>query len=134
MKMSVRGWLTLTGQLAVLCLSSGVEAKTIDVSSSEAGIFAEHRHYLIDRADPYMDLARAHARAPGAFTDLYRKGRRLAFDELRAPDSVARRADQFAIDLVKQDDFRVMLVVGAILVAQQLRRKHKSLKQSLISG
>jgi hypothetical protein len=35
---------------------------------------------------------------------------------------------------VQQSDFRAMLLVGAVLVAQQLRRKHRSLKQSLIAG
>lgn len=132
--MSVRGWLTLTGQLAAWVLATGVEAKTIDVSSYDAGVFAEHRQYLIEGVDPDMNPARPRDSAPGALTELYRKGRRLALNELPAPASVARRADQFAVDLVKQDDFRAMLVVGAILVAQQLRRKHKSLKQSLISG
>jgi len=129
--MSVRGWLILTGQLAAIGLVSGVEAKTIDVSSYDAGVFAEHGQYLIDGAEPYVVSGRAHSQMPGALTELYRKGRRLARGELPAADS-ALRADQFAIDLVKQDDFRAMLVVGAILVAQQLRRKHKSLKQSLI--
>lgn len=35
---------------------------------------------------------------------------------------------------VQQSDFRAMLLVAAVLVAQQLRRKHRSLKQSLIAG
>ena len=130
--MSVRGWLILTGQLAAMGLVSGVEAKTIDVSSYDAGVFAEHGQYLIDGAEPYMVPGRARSHVPGTLTELYRKGRGLARGELPAADSAALRTDQFAIDLVKQDDFRAMLVVGAILVAQQLRRKHKSLKQSLI--
>jgi hypothetical protein len=137
MKLNVRRSFGSLGLLAALALAGPVGARTIDVSSSDAGIFAEQGRYLIDGSvtsgqGAYADPARSRSHVRGALTELYRKGRRLALEEL--PQSTSLRPEHFAVDLVKQDDFRAMLVVGAILVAQQLRRKHRSLKQSLISG
>ena len=43
-------------------------------------------------------------------------------------------ASQAGLGPVQQTDFRAMLVLGAFLIAHQLRRKHRSLKQSLIAG
>jgi hypothetical protein len=139
MKLNVRGSFVSLGLLAAMALAGPVGARTIDVSSSDAGIFTEQGRYLIDGhltsgQGAYADPARSRTHVRGALTELYRKGRRLALEELQVPQSTSLRADHFAVDLVKQDDFRAMLVLGAILVAQQLRRKHRSLKQSLISG
>lgn len=49
----------------------------------------------------------------------------------QAPNMTALQAD---LGPVQQADVRAMLVLGAFLVAHQLRRKHRSLKQSLIAG
>jgi len=139
MKFSVRRLLVLMGLFAVIGLVSNVEAKTIDVSSLDAGVFAEHRQYLVDgvgRLPPDSDEGAVQSRSymPSSLTNLYKRGRRLALEELRGPNSSSLPTNQVALDLVKQDDFGAMLAVGAILVAQQLRRKHRSLKQSLITG
>ena len=139
MQLNVRRSFVALGWLAAVALAGPVGARTIDVSSSDAGIFAEQGRYLSDGSvtsgqGAYADPARSRAPVRGALTELYRKGRRFALEELQVPQSTALRADHFAADLIKQDDFRAMLVVGAFLVAQQLRRKHRSLKQSLISG
>jgi hypothetical protein len=139
MKFSVRRLLALMGLFAAIGLVSNVEAKTIDVSSLDAGVFAEHRQYLVDGAgrlppDSYEGPVQSRSYMPSSLTDLYKRGRRRALEELRGPNSSSLRTNQFALDLVKQDDFGAMLAVGAILVAQQLRRKHRSLKQSLITG
>jgi len=128
MKLNGQRAFVLLGLLAAMALAGPVGARTIDVSSSDAGIFAEQGRYLIDGnvtsgQGAYADPSRSRTHVRAALTDLYRKAQ-----------STSLRADHFAVDLVKQDDFRAMLVVGAILVAQQLRRKHRSLKQSLISG
>jgi hypothetical protein len=139
MKLSVRRSIVVFGLFAATGVVCPVGARTIDVSSYDAGVFAEHGQYLIDSADVsaksrYADPARSRIQVRGALTELYRKGRRLALEELQVPDSTSPPADRFAVDLVKQDDFRAMLGVGVILVALQLRRKHRSLKQSLIAG
>jgi hypothetical protein len=139
MKLSVRRSFVVFGLLGAMGVACPVGARTIDVSPYDAGVFAEHGQYLVDSSGVsapgrYMDPARSRIHVRGALTELYRKGRRLALEELQVPDSTSGRADRFAVDLVKQDDFRAMLGVGAILVALQLRRKHRSLKQSLIAG
>jgi hypothetical protein len=139
MKLSVRRSSVVFGLLAAAGVACPAGARTIDVSSYDAGVFAEHGQYLIDSADGsatsrYADPARSRIQVRGALTELYSKGRRLALEELQVPDSTSASVDRFAVDLVKQDDFRAMLGVGAILVALQLRRKHRSLKQSLIAG
>ena len=139
MKLSVRRSIVVFGLFAATGVVCPVGARTIDVSSYDAGVFAEHGQYLIDSAEDsaksrYANPARSRIQVRGALSELYRKGRRLALEELQVPDSTSPPVDRFAVDLVKQDDFRAMLGVGAILVALQLRRKHRSLKQSLIAG
>src|SRR5215813_2789483 len=93
-KLSVRRSFVSLGLLAALALTAPVGARTIDVSSSDAGIFAEQGRYLIDgtaasRQGAYADPARGRSHMRGTLTELYRKGRRLALEEL--PQSTSLR-------------------------------------------
>jgi hypothetical protein len=140
MKIMAGRRLMLVGLLAVNCFVSGVEAKTIVVNSDDAAVLVAPGRHLIDHA-----VVGSHAGAnvsslktsfdsPGPLSDLYDEGRRLALNELHARNSASVKDDASLNAPVQHDDFRVMLLIGAVLVAQQLRRKHRSLKQSLIAG
>jgi hypothetical protein len=69
---------------------------------------------------------------PSALSGLYREARRLALNGA-ASASALRNSTAIAAP-VQQGNFRAMLLLGALLVAHQLGRKHRSLKQSLIAG
>jgi len=141
-------------------LVQGVSAKTIVVNSYGAAVFVNPgKHWVGDHT---LALSHADARlrpvwaAFGAAaagpqlrdhdsdsipleagfgpSGLYEEARRFAQNRgyaWSAPvvDNVTSMAAP-----VPQSDFRAMLLVGAVLIAHQLRRKHRSLKQSLIAG
>jgi hypothetical protein len=155
----------VVGLLAITCLASSVEAKTIVVDSYDAAVPAKPGRYLIDNVS---DSAGGRAGAlfrpvsatenlmtdalpvrhtsvsptpllagfgpPGPLVDLYEEGRRAALNELHTRDAASIEDDASGTPPVQQGDFWTMLLVGAVLVAIQLRRKHRSLKQSLIAG
>jgi hypothetical protein len=155
----------VVGLLAITCLASNVEAKTIVVDSFDAAAPRTPGRYLIDnvsgsagaRAGALFRPVSAteglmtdavpvrHASVtsttllagftpPGPLVDLYEEGRRAALNELHARDAASRENDAPGTPPAQQGDFWTMLLVGAVLVAIQLRRKHRSLKQSLIAG
>ena len=135
-----RRWVIVVGLLAVNCLVSAVEAKTIVVNSYDAAVLVEPGRHLIDHA---VGGSHSGADVPplktsfdsaGPLSGLYNEGRRLALNELHARNSASAQDDASVKAPVQHDDFRAMLLVGAVLIAQQLRRKHRSLKQSLIPG
>jgi len=106
MKFSVRRLLALMGLLTAIGIVSSVDAKTIDVSPLDAGAFAQGGQYLADGAvgvpsDSYAGPAQSRSYVPSTLTDLYRRGRRLALEELRVSDSASLRTNQLALDLVK---------------------------------
>ncbi len=130
----------VVGLLAVNCLVSGVEAKTIVVNTSDAAVLVEPGRYLVDHTvrgshiGANLPPLQTTFDSPGPLSDLYNEGRRRALNELRARNSASVQDDTSMEAPVQHGDFRIMFLVGAVLVAQQLRRKHRSLKQSLIAG
>ncbi|HKT74183.1 MAG TPA: hypothetical protein VJQ47_14930 [Steroidobacteraceae bacterium] len=147
----------IAGTLALQALVPSARAKAIMVDSYDAGAFVRPARHFADRAlgshlarfSPILPRADAvnivRARSASAalppaqasfaslssLSDLYKEGRRFAHEELSSPpmgDGTTVAAPR------AQNDFWAMLTVGAGLVAYQLRRKHRSLKPSLISG
>jgi hypothetical protein len=154
----------LAGLLALGGLVQGVWAKTIVVSSSYgAAVFVNPGKHLADLALP-LSHADAGLRPvfaafgaptttarlgdhdfnstpveasfvpPGALSGLYKEARRFAQNRGYAWSAPPVANGISTVGPVPQSDFRAMLLVGAVLVAHQLRRKHRSLKQSLIAG
>ncbi|MDB6102135.1 MAG: hypothetical protein JWO52_2134 [Gammaproteobacteria bacterium] len=70
----------------------------------------------------------------GALSGLYKEARRFAQNRGYAWEAPPVGNGTSMVGPVPQSDFRAMLLVGAVLVVHQLRRKHRSLKQSLIAG
>lgn len=147
----------LAGLVALSGLVQGVSAKTIVVSSYGAAVFVNPGKHLV--GDRVLALSHADARlrpVSAAFaaaaqlrdhdsdsipleagfgpSGLYEEARRFAQNRGYAWSApVVGNVTSMAAP-VPQSDFRAMLLVGAVLVAHQLRRKHRSLKQSLIAG
>jgi hypothetical protein len=71
--------------------------------------------------------------SPSAISGLYEEARRFALNGGNALRPALGNGASVAAP-VKQSDFWAMLLVGALLIAHQLRCKHRSLKQSLIAG
>jgi len=71
---------------------------------------------------------------PSALSGLYDEARRLALNGAYAAGAPALRASTSIVAPVQRGDLRAMLLLGALLIAHQLRRKHRSLKQSLLAG
>jgi hypothetical protein len=145
--------------LALSGLAQGVWARAIVVNSYGAAVFVNPGRHLADHA---LSLAQADARfrpvfaAIGATTaatrlrdhdsdsnpvdassgpsGLYEEARRFAQNRGYAWSASAVSDGTSMVARVPQSDFPAMLLVGAVLVAHQLRRKHRSLKQSLIAG
>ena len=160
MKSMVDCRVLVAGLVALSGLVQGVSAKTIVVNSYGAAVFVNPgKHFVGDRA---LAVSRADARlrpffaalgatAAGAQlrdhdsdsipleagfgpSGLYEEARRFAQNRGYAWSApVVGNVTSMAAP-VPQSDFRAMLLVGAVLVAHQLRRKHRSLKQSLIAG
>jgi hypothetical protein len=147
----------MMGLLAIICLTARVEAKTIVVESYDTGVSTEPARYLIDHsagrarvsamfrsisttpgpmngAVVHSNAVQASFGSPVALSDLYKEGRRIALNELHARDDMSPRDDSSKRPADRQGDVWAMLLVGVVLIAQQLRRKHRSLKQSLIAG
>jgi hypothetical protein len=154
----------LAGVLALGGLVQGVWAKTIVVSSSYgAAVFVNPGKHLADLALP-LSHADANFRpvfaafgaptaaarlgdhgfnstpveasfvSPGALSGLYKEARRFAQNRGYASSAQPVGNGISRVGPVPQSDFPAMLLIGAVLVAHQLRRKHRSLKQSLIAG
>jgi hypothetical protein len=153
----------VAGLLALGGLVQGVWAKTIVVNSSYgAVVFVNPGKHLADLALP-LSHADASFRPvfaafgvptaarladhnfnstpveasfvpPGALSGLYKEARRFAQHRGYALSAPPVGNGTSMVGPVPQSDFRAMLLVGAVLVAHQLRRKHRSLKQSLIAG
>jgi hypothetical protein len=152
----------VAGLLALTGLVQGVWAKTIVVNSYGAAVFVNPGRHWSDLALPVShadarfrpvfavfgattaaarlrdhDFSSTPVEAsfgpPGALSGLYKEARRFAQNRGYAWNAPAV-GDGTSMVAVPQSDFRAMLLVGAVLVAHQLRRKHRSLKQSLIAG
>jgi hypothetical protein len=149
----VAGLLTLSG------LVQDVWAKTIVVNSYGAAVFVNPGRHFADHA---LSIAHADARFRPVFAAIgatataarlpdhdsdstpveasfgpsgwYEEARRFAQNSGYARSAPAVGDGTSMVAPVPQSDFRAMLLVGAVLVAHQLRRKHRSLKQSLIAG
>lgn len=149
----------LAGLLALTGLVPTVWARTIVVNSYGAAVFVSPGWHLADLALPVSHTdarfrpvsaaigatmaarlrdhgpdstpLQASFGSPAALTGLYREARRFALNSAR---SVSAVGDGTSVAAPVRSDFPAMLLVGAVLVAHQLRRKHRSLKQSLIAG
>jgi hypothetical protein len=109
--------------LALNGVVASAEAKTIVVDSLNAAVLVRPASHFAVRT-----LAESHSDAKfGSLSAAIAAPMHTA--RLRSPAE-----DTSMLAPVQQSDFRAMLLVGAVLVAQQLRRKHRSLKQSLIAG
>jgi len=153
----------LAGILALSGLVQDVWAKTIVVNSYSAAVFVSPGRHLAGLALPVShadarfkpvftafsatgaaERLRDHDSgstpldasfgSPGALSGLYKEARRFAHNSGYAWNAAAVGNGPSMAAPVAQSDFRAMLLVGAVLVAYQLRRKHRSLKQSLIAG
>jgi hypothetical protein len=151
----------VAGLLALSGLAQGAWARTIVVNSYGAAVFVNPGRHLADLAipashadagfrpvltafgaTPAAERLRDHSSTPieaglvppGALSGLYKEARRFAHNTGYALSAPAAGNGISMVGPVPQSDFRAMLLVGAALVAHQLRRKHRSLKQSLITG
>ena len=122
----------LAGVLALTGLVPAAWAKTIVVNSYGAAVFVSPGWHLADHGSNAAPLQASFA-SPAALTGLYKEARRFAHNRVYARSAPAA-GDGTSMAAPVQSDFRAMLLVGAVLVAHQLRRKHRSLKQSLIAG
>jgi len=144
----------LAGVLALSGLVPGAWAKTIVVDSYDAAaVFVSPERHFADvgaRLRPVavpisatLGAAWSHGSnsipvpasfgPPSALSGLHTEARRLALNGGHALRPVLANGTSVPAP-VQQSDFRAMLLVGALLIAHQLRRKHRSLKQSLIAG
>lgn len=150
----------VAGLVALSGLVQGVSAKTIVVNSYGAAVFVNPGKHLVDdhalpvwRADAGLrpifaaiGATTATARLEGHDSDstpveagfgpssLYKEARWLAQNSGYTWSASAVGKVTSMSGPAPQRDFPAMLLVGAALVAHQLRRKHRSLKQSLIAG
>jgi len=129
MKSIVNCRVLVAGLLALNGMVPSAGAKTIMVDSLDAAAFLRPASHREQGAG--LTHTRVSAGAAGSLSGLYDEGRKALHGLHAAP--VLREAKSMMAP-VQQSDFRAMLLVGAVLVAQQLRRKHRSLRQSLIAG
>ena len=150
----------VAGLVALSGLVQGVSAKTIVVNSYGAAVFVSPGKYLVN--DHALPVSRADARLRSVFaaigattatarmeghdsdstpveagfgpSGLYKEARWLAQNGGYTWSASAVGKATSMSDPAPQGNFLAMLLVGAALVAHQLRRKHRSLKQSLIAG
>ena len=134
MKSMIHCSATLAGLLVLTALAPAAWAKTIVVDSYGAAAFVSPGWHLVDHGSTSAPLQVGFG-SPAALTGLYlyKEARRFAHNRVYARSAPAV-GDGTSMAAPVQSDFRAMLLVGAVLVAHQLRRKHRSLKQSLIAG
>ena len=132
MKSIVNCRVLLAGLLTLNGMVPSAGAKTIMVDSLDAAAFLRPAsHFAFREQGAGLTHTRVSVGAAGSLSGLYDEGRKALHGLHAAP--VLREAKSMMAP-VQQSDFRAMLLVGAVLVAQQLRRKHRSLRQSLIAG
>ena len=118
MKSIARCTLLLAGVVVLNAWAPAIQAKTIVVDFHDAKVFLNPgRHVAMAQSGVTL---KASAPPPQRWSAAAHVSNMTAL--------------QAGLGPVQQSDFRAMLVLGAFLVAHQLRRKHRSLKQSLIAG
>lgn len=133
MKSRLNCGVLLAGLLALNGMIASAGAKTIVVDSLDAAALGRpaNHFFAADRGSGWTQ-GRLSTGSSGSLAGLYTEGRRLALHGLQAAPALKKATSM--MDPVQHTDLRAMLLVAAVLVAQQLRRKHRSLKQSLIAG
>jgi hypothetical protein len=158
MQSIARGRVVLAGVLAFNGWVASAGAKTIVVDFHDPAVYVSPARYFaapalaglqagaglrpvsapIDAqlAGQRSNLTPLHASfgSPSALTGLYQEARRFALNGTHAAGAQALGNSTSIVAPVQRGDFRAMLLLGALLIAHQLGRKHRSLKQSLIAG
>lgn len=133
MKSRVNCAVMVVALLALNGMASRTGAKTIVVDSIDAtALVRPVSHFAVTDSGSGLTLTRVSTHSPDSLSGLYDEGRRLAPQGLHAAPALREAPSMMAP--VQQSDFRAMLLVGAVLIAQELRRKHRSLKRSVIAG